>query len=569
MRFETSLFSLTLYKKHLKRYWPMWAAWLLLWLMALPVTIWNQGQHMARADLLAEVSAELFGYLQVLSTLTACAAPVVAVAVYFYLYKSNAANFAFGLPMRREGLFFTGFAAGFTILFAPILVTVLVTLGVEGMLGVLTPGPLLRWLGGSALLIFFWFSFATFCAVISGNPVASVTFYGIFNGLVWGFTLLLEALLSVFLYGFGVFSDGVKEAVDWLTPIVRLNRLRLPTGQYDWELLWIYAGVGFLILLAAIGLHHIRKAERATDLIAFGPLRYIFKYSVTVCGGLAFGMAFCAIIFSGFNSNMGLKLAVCCGIWAAISYLVAEMLLQKTFRVLKKGWVGAVVSAVCFLVVICGIEMDWIGYTTRVPDAHQVKTAQVTINGDIDPIAGYGLSYSPENIQPVIDLHRYITTHKELNEGDDRGRYLRLEVDYDLGWSSLRRTYTIWADEGCKALVKAALPLGEPMFDIDQGTPTYMTWENGQVSSAIDLESRRRELWAAIQEDVKAGRYRADPNADSAWDDYLNIEWYKNNNKSYTHQNFFLRDTCTATKAALDKWNLTIAFQIETTQGPG
>ena len=42
MRCETSFFSLTLYKKHLKRNWPLWAAWLVLWIMVIPLQIWNR-----------------------------------------------------------------------------------------------------------------------------------------------------------------------------------------------------------------------------------------------------------------------------------------------------------------------------------------------------------------------------------------------------------------------------------------------------------------------------------------------------------------------------------------------
>ena len=127
MRCETSFFSLTLFKKHLTRYWPIGAVWLAGWMLALPVNLWNEskwggGRYMVQ---------NLDEALAVSGVLIAIAAPIVAVAVWFHLFKAPAANFIGALPLRREGIFATAFVAGYTMLAVPIAITAFVMVLVE------------------------------------------------------------------------------------------------------------------------------------------------------------------------------------------------------------------------------------------------------------------------------------------------------------------------------------------------------------------------------------------------------------------------------------------------------
>ena len=41
MRFATSYFNPTLYRKNLARFWPLWAAWFILWLFIMPLNLFN------------------------------------------------------------------------------------------------------------------------------------------------------------------------------------------------------------------------------------------------------------------------------------------------------------------------------------------------------------------------------------------------------------------------------------------------------------------------------------------------------------------------------------------------
>lgn len=517
MRCETSFFSLTLYKKHLKRNWPLWAAWLGLWIMVIPLQIWNR--NVWGGDVARFVRYQPMDCITVLASALAFTAALVAVTTFFHLFKSPAANFIGALPLRREGVFLTAFAAGYTMLVGPLVVVTLVTILLEGIIGYLAP-EILIFLAAGALQSFFWLSFAVLCCVISGHAVAAVAFYGIFNFIVPVMLELVEGLLGGFLYGFVGFGDGVYEACGWLCPVLRLtqHRWQSPMGFDDWNMLAIYAAVGFLMTLCAVGLHHIRKAERSGDLIAFDPIKWLFKICVTVCGGMAFGTLFTLIIFDSVDLHEGWKFGVCCAVAAFLCYMVSEMLLAKSFKVWKH-WKGAAISAVAFILVVAAVDMDWIGFTTRVPDPASVKTATASFSGTgLSSAADNGLIFTGEDVKAITDLHQYLVDHRDEDDGMGKDNYLNVRVSYKLGWTSLRRQYRVYyaAGDEMNRLLDAALAAGDASFPYDRSTPNYLSAElcvpvgNGDDAEYIGWEISTEDIktvWDAVTADMKAGRY--------------------------------------------------------------
>lgn len=570
MRCETSFFSLTLFKKHLKRYWPIWAVWLAGWMLAMPVNLWNEVRWYNDPMYVVQ------RYDQALSAtagIIAVVAPIVAVCVFFHLFKSPAANFIGALPLRREGVFATAFAAGYAMLAVPVLLTGFVTALVEWAPNVVAPAPLLTLMGGCLLQSFFWFSFAVLCCVISGNAVAGVSFYVIFNGVIITMTWLVQTVLQAFLYGFSQFGQRVWDAVAWLTPIFKMNMgdamiAQGPVATTRMEMLWVYAAVGFLMLLAALGLHHVRKAERAGDLIAFGPIRWVFRVSVTLCGGLAFGMLLLVLLFDGRTpSGMGFALAGCCAVAALVSWFVAEMLLQKSFKVFKDHWKGALIGALCFVVAILAIDRDWIGFTTRVPKAQQVKSATAVFGGDVDPIANDGLVYDQETVAELIALHQYMVDHrKDEDQWSDKDSYYRLEVEYDLGLTRLRRDYSLRcaSDSPAAQLCAAAQRSGRPQINTDRESDPvggYVNvWNAAQEEkgwSADLTPDQAQALWNAFLEDYRAGRYRADPaDEEREYANYVELSWLTRNDNTYRRddrETIYLGKGTTSLNAALEQ----------------
>lgn len=523
----------------------MWAAWLALWMLIIPVQIWNRNlRSNSVAQFVAQHPKEC---VTILAPALGVMAALVAVAVFFHLFKSNSANFVGALPMRREGVFFTAFAAGYTMLLGPLAVMTLATLLLEGLLGYFSP-TIFMFLGAAALNSFFWLSFAALCCVISGHGVAAVAFYFIFNWIVPVMTNLVEGLLSGFLYGFVGFGEEFYEVSNWLCPVLQLTQHTWHNtwGFDDWNMLAIYAAVGFLMFLCALGLHHIRKAERAGDLIAFDPIKWLFKICVTVCGGMGLGTFLTIIIFDSMQLDdlNGWKFAVCCAVAAFLCYMVAEMLLAKSFKVWKH-WKGAVVSAVCFILVVAAVDMDWIGFTTRVPDPGQVKSVTAYFDGtEMGSVDSNGLTFTGEDVKAVTDLHQYLVDHREDNYRAEPN-YLTLRISYKLGWTTLQRRYTCWYSRGDQ--LSQALDLargkGQVTFPSHLGLPTDLSFDldvsgltgvEGNASS-VTIDAKTDEvidtveyisheiklsdieaIWAAVTEDIAGGRYRPVPTATEA-----------------------------------------------------
>lgn len=567
MRCETSFFSLTLYKKLLTRYWPMWAVWLVIWLSALPISLLNASD--APPSQLSRMAADFAHYTTGASLAITFAAIIVAVGVFFYLFKGKAMTLMGALPLRREGLFATACAAGLSILLFPLVAVVLVTIPVEAALGCLNVPALLKFLGGCALTGFFWFSFAALCCVISGSAVVSAAFYFIFNGVVSVMFMLLDSLCDLFFYGFGGFPYAVGAAVDWCTPAFNLFR----SGADWWERAWIYAGVGFLMLLAALGLHHIRRAERTGDLVSFTALRYAFKVCVILCGGLSLGMLFTALFFGRLDiQSIGLPLTLCCCAAAVLCAFVAEMLLKKTFRVWK-SWRWAAAAALAFALGLAVPQYDLIGYVDRVPAPDRVTEAVASFSGaEISSLASGGLVYRGEEAVTALErLHRYALEHRRGEEtpGEYMGSY-RVELSYTLkSGFTLTRSYSFSPGDSPQGhalvdLIHEAVAAGKATFTPPSLSPSggAITWNNGDYSTGVSVEAPAADdLLAAVMEDVEAGRY-AVPVGDPEPAAVILTFYWEDIWGSSTRQNFYCSPSTTATNAAVTRLYPSVPDQL-------
>ena len=147
MRSGTLLFNGTIFKKTVLRYWPVWAAYSIIWLLVLPL----QGLMMLQLEAQARPGLT-GGYMQTFAQQVGDLIPLsLALAVFFgalcamavcsHLYNPRSANFFGSLPVKREGLFLTHYLAGLAFLLVPNLAVFLLTLLIEAIGGaVFLPG---------------------------------------------------------------------------------------------------------------------------------------------------------------------------------------------------------------------------------------------------------------------------------------------------------------------------------------------------------------------------------------------------------------------------------------------
>lgn len=435
MRSGTSYFDRTVFKKTVARYWPLWALYLVVWVVAMPL----EGLVALRMEANA-IPGVTGGYMENFAYLTApqraqgtaLALAVVfgalcAMAAFSHLYNPRSANFFGSLPIRREGLFLTHYLAGLSFLVVPNAVIFLLTLLVELAGGWVVMEGLWFWLAVTCGECLFFYSLAVFCAMFTGHILALPAFYGIVNALAYGVTGLVLVLFQMFYYGFDTFSEGVFRVVAWLSPAAKLGEavlcVREPVATVDpatggtvyqpgealvvqgLDAVGAYALAACVLAACAFFLYRARSLESAGDVVSVKAMRPVFKYGVAFCAGLALGMG--TTYVAGGLGEAGLMAAIL--IWGVIGYFAAQMLLDKSFKVFKK-WKGAAAVAGVFAALFVVIGFDLTGFETRVPDPGNVASVYVqgldaVRLGDSGDLVQLEVD-DPAQIGLLTDLHR-------------------------------------------------------------------------------------------------------------------------------------------------------------------
>ena len=457
----TSCFNSALYRKTLGRFWPLWTLWGVLWLLLLPLSQLSRYFDWVREgrsdSALVENFQEILSLQEVGVWLAALVGVLAAMAVFSYLYSARSACMMHALPLRREGLFLSQYLAGLTMLVLPLAAVALVTLAV-GMAVVPSWGwsqalpPVGIWLACMSGVCLFFYSFACFCAMFTGQLLALPVFYAILNWLAMVVNFLVTALMEQFFYGYQ--ANYLPAWVEFLTPVSLLRQAcywgvrdvyddgALVRGLAAPQFVALYAGIGVVFALLALWVYKGRQVESAGDVVSVPLVRPVFKYGVALCSGLCLGV-FTTQILGWYNTDSTAVLVVCVLLWTAAGYFAAEMLLKKSFRVLR-AWKGcaAAVAVMAFLCAVC--VFDLFGVVTRVPDPDRVVSMAV------DTSLGYPGSDSQLNlvtsdreiIQQVTELHRAMVDERDRQGREAGDDYIALSVTYTLdNGSTLQRQY--------------------------------------------------------------------------------------------------------------------------------
>lgn len=430
MRSATSYFNSTLYRKTLARFWPLWAAYGVLWLFLIPLNLLNDyfNPYMSStpAGRLLDEALDLPRLAMPGLYLAAFCAILCAMAVFGYLYNSRSACWTHALPLRRETLFATQYLAGLSFLLLPQAAVAVLTALIEVAL---LPsgdwgralGALLAWLAAQSGLCLFFFSFAAFCAMFTGHILALPAFYGILNLLATVVYSLIEALMTEFFFGYAG-SPGVEQIVTYLSPCYALQEAVSVYNDRQLYPFWFnspgvvaaYAAVGAALAFAALYVYRRRHAETAGDVVAIPLVRPLFKYGVSFCSGLCLGIF--TSMFFGWSWNGVAALIPCILVWSVIGYFAAEMLLRKSFRVFRY-WRGAAIMAAVLLALCLACTLDLFGVESRVPNADQVESLSVSLR------TGYpddsGSTYAAELTDPAA-IQKFLALHQALVDDRDR-----------------------------------------------------------------------------------------------------------------------------------------------------
>lgn len=232
---------------------------------------------------------------------------------------------------------------------------------------------LLLWLGAQTVIPMFFFCFALCCAMFTGNLQALPVFYGILNFLVLGvFVLVAEGLLPNLLAGY---AGSVPDWCRWFTPLFHLQSLVGTWRGYGiLEAICYSLVVGCAFTLIALGVYRLRQLERAGDLVTVGWVRPVFQYGFALCVGLTGGIFVWGQFFRNGTSWSLMALVVA---FAVLGAFAGRMLLKKTLRVFADGWKGVAVMAAALALLLVGIRADFFGYQHWVPKPETVESVDL------------------------------------------------------------------------------------------------------------------------------------------------------------------------------------------------
>ncbi|MFV8827805.1 DUF6449 domain-containing protein [Alkalihalobacterium sp. APHAB7] len=332
---------------------------------------------------------------------------LLSIFIFRYIQVKASSDFVHSLPVKRESLYNQHVLLGIVILFVPIFLTGLIA----WILGnVLPAGELLSfssvfsWMGVSLLFSVFVFLAGVFVAMLTGMSVLHGALIYIMLIFPTGITVLFLMNLEFFLFGFAG-EYYLMQNIERILPFVRIVEV-IHTPLTGLEIIAYLLFITFFYV-TALFVYKNRSVESATQAIAFRSLRPIFKYGVTVCSMLVGGLYFGAMqhqqigwIIFGYIAG------------SIIGYFIAEMILEKSWRVFAK-WKGYAIYTVAIILVAFIMQFDILGYEKKVPD-----------------LANVNQIYMSNGIYPLLDELKMEGQEESNNSRRDKESDIRLSYSY-------------------------------------------------------------------------------------------------------------------------------------------
>jgi len=425
-----SIFKKSILLNNLLKFWWVPALSTILMFLAVPFTVLERNvESLVKYERYIAMSSILPQALIIIAFL----AVIIGALVLRYMQTSKSVTLLHSMPFTRLQLYASNWLSGFILLIIPIIANflILISLFVFTKYGQIMQIEILwKWLAIVSMTSISLYSITVMVGCFTGSSIAQMVFTYILNFLPVAAIAGVYYTLLGMLYGLRLnFDDTLIENVAKIMPITQMF------DAYSWkaEMIGKVAIINLVIVILSLVIgyfvYKFRNLEKAGDVISNGVLKPIFKYGVTVCT-MVLGTVYVKMLFNEFDINFLWYI-----VFALIGYVVAQMLLIKSFRILKywKGFVGYV--AVLGLLVL-GIKLDVIGYETRVPNVDDVEMAVVDYyysskyfrEDDVEKNADINILKDKSNIEKVTKLHQYLIN----NRVEDKEYTRTIQIGYKL-----------------------------------------------------------------------------------------------------------------------------------------
>ncbi|MRN51517.1 DUF6449 domain-containing protein [Paenibacillus monticola] len=334
-------------------------------LFALPVQMFTRETHSS----LPQEIKNLFQIGNGIQSLFIVVFPVAAgLFLLYYLQGKSPSDLWHGLPFRREHLLATHLLSGLLLLLPPVWLTAAVTAVVRqwgGNMFSYEGADIWSWCLMVSLLTIFLFCFSVFVGICTGQSIVQGIITYILLLLPAFLILLMNSHLSVYLYGYPYVYNVNSNAEIW-SPLMHI--MNIAANPFSVKEVWIYGALSVVFIIMSFLLYRKRHVEKAGQAIAFTAFNPLFKAGVMFCA-----MLICGTYFTSGKQQLGWVIGGY-AIGALIGYVVAEMILRKTWQIFTRRvpleWaVYTVLISLLLYIPASGLT----GYENRVPSNDKIS----------------------------------------------------------------------------------------------------------------------------------------------------------------------------------------------------
>ena len=375
MKSRTSFFNLTVYKKDIVRFAPLWILYT-VGTMLLMLSTLNLRYYFTDfvADYYRGYVNTINSMIGPLSVLNLLYGVMAAQLLFGELFNSRLCNALHAMPVTREARFGSHFLAGLSFSVVP---NLLIAVLMMGKLNLYWYASLL-WVGAMTLEYLCFFGIAVFAAQCTGNRFAAVLVYAIINfgamAAMWFANVIFAPMMPGVILEwepYALFSPVVKMCT--LTEFFRVSiggSTACFTFGSQWLTIGIYAGVGLLMAVGALLLYRRRALECAGDFMAVRALKPIFLLLYTLCAG-----AFLAVFGSLFGDDTYIVFLI---VGFAVGFFTGKLLLERTIKIFNlKSLLQLGALVLLMWLSLMAVGYDVFGVVSYVPNPDGVKEAQV------------------------------------------------------------------------------------------------------------------------------------------------------------------------------------------------
>lgn len=429
MKLKTSFINQGILRNDLKRFTWIGVTYLLLLLASVPLKIlmWHSREQAQQinytADYIRIFQFDPYAPTQIMIFIIV---PVVAGLLLFrYLQDGRSADMAHALPVSRGTHYSTHVTVGIILLFAPLIITALVSWLLVAGLGIeaVNITNILNWLSNSLLINLLFFISTAAVGMVTGMTALQGALSYVLLLLPSGLSYLLLHNLNQYTYGFAL--DYYASKIENLSPLFRLSWIS--SSYLRPAEIAAYLGASMVLFFVGRSLYRLRNSETAGSAISFTVLQPIFKYAVTFCFMLLIGSYFNAMQDSVAWTYFGYFIG------SLLAYFLMEILLNKSVQVFRRHQIRGYGIYALVMVLLLGLfHFDWTGYEKRLPEIGEVAGVYMDASfhsfiyqpAAPDSETVYYYSEGPgkavftdqENIAHIYALHQQIIAHREDNK---------------------------------------------------------------------------------------------------------------------------------------------------------